>query len=182
MSLWKLLLWNFDKQTWKKIIQTSGMIENFLFLYMAKTFFILLWWQILPFARTENFDTTQPWQKLWSKFVNWILWKSEREQDGHGNNSQRSWQEAENRQRKKFWQCVYAALSLTCVSVFIAILLFLFFIFHNLDNKPWTSIFPNLFYENNWRKEEKTLQYFYLSDDIFLINMNLLNFEMNFPD
>jgi len=73
----------------------------------------------------------------------------EREPDEHGKSYQRVWQEAENRQRKKFWQCVYAALSLTCVSVFIAILLFLFFIFHNLDNKPWTSIFPNLFYENN---------------------------------
>ena len=116
--------------------------------------------------------TLQLWQILWNNFVNWILWKSEREPDGRGKNSQRALQEAENRQQKRFWQCVYAALSLTCVSVFIAILLFLFFIFHNLDNKPWTSIFPNLFYENNWRKEEKTLQYFDLSDDIFLMNHN----------
>ena len=111
--------------------------------------------------------TLQLWQILWNNFVNWILWKSERELDGRGKNSQRALQEAENRQQKRFWQCVYAALSLTCVSVFIAILLFLFFIFHNLDNKPWTSIFPNLFYENNWRKEEKTLQYFDLSCNIF---------------
>ena len=115
--------------------------------------------------------TLQLWQILWNNFVNWILWKSEREPDEYGKNSQRAWQEAENRQRKRFWQCVYAALSLTCVSVFIAILLFLFFIFHNLDNKPWTSIFPNLFYENNWRNEENTLQYFDLSSDIFLINV-----------
>ena len=118
--------------------------------------------------------TLQLWQILWNNFVNWILWKSEREPDEHSKNSQRTWQENENRQRKRFWQCVYAALSLTCVSVFIAILLFLFFIFHNLDNKPWTSIFPNLFYENNWRKEEKTLQYFDLSSDIFLMNLNEL--------
>ena len=126
--------------------------------------------------------TLQLWQILWNNFVNWILCKSEREPDGRGKNSQRALQEAENRQQKRFWQCVYAALSLTCVSVFIAILLFLFFIFHNLDNKPWTSIFPNLFYVNKWRKNEKTLRYFDLSCNIFLIKMKLLNFEINFLD
>ena len=124
---------------------------------------------------------TLPWH--FSHFeMNLIVQISEREPDGRGKNSQRAWQEAENRQQKRFWQCVYAALSLKCVSVFMATPLFLFFIFHNLDNKPWTSIFPNLFYENNWRKEEKALQYFDLSGDIFLINIKLLNFEINFLD
>ena len=58
--------------------------------------------------------------------INLIVQKSERESGGRGKNSQRALQDADNRQQKRFWQCVYAALSLTCVSVFIAILLFRF--------------------------------------------------------
>ena len=68
--------------------------------------------------------------------INLIVQKREREPDGRGKNSQRVWQEAENRQRKRFWQCGYAAISL----------------------------------------------YFDLSGNIFLIKMQLLNFEINFPD
>ena len=146
------------------------MVWKILFFYYGKNIvnFSYCWTMIVVmanFAICKNWKfwyyTLQLWQILWNNFVNWILWKSEREPDGRGKNSRRALQEAENRQRKRFWQCVYAALSLTCVSVFIAILLFLFFIFHNLDNKPWTSIFPNLFYENNWRKKEKNFTVFW---------------------
>ena len=124
--------------------------------------------------------TLQLWQILWNNFVNWILWKSEREPDEHGKSYQRVWQEAENRQRKKFWQCVYAALSLTCVSVFIAILLFLFFIFHNLDNKPWTSIFLTSF--TKMIEEKKKKLYNILTCPVTFFSwtlMNFLNFEIN---
>ena len=73
--------------------------------------------------------------------------RGKNETGGNAQNNQRqACPEAENK-RKKFWQCIYAAVSLICVGVFIAILLFLFFIFHDVDNKPWTSIFSKLFYE-----------------------------------
>ena len=70
----KLLLWTFDKQTWKKIIQTSGMIENPLFLLWQKhcKFFILLWWQILSLARTENFDTTHCSSDKYYEIILWL--------------------------------------------------------------------------------------------------------------
>ena len=37
--------------------------------------------------------------------INLIVQKSKRESDGRGKNSQRAWQEADNRQQKRFWQC-----------------------------------------------------------------------------
>ena len=41
----------------------------------------------------------------------------------------------------KMCQCINATLSLASLAFFVTILLVLFFIFHNVDNKPWTSIF-----------------------------------------
>lgn len=49
----------------------------------------------------------------------------------------------------RFWQIVNACISFISLSVFVSILLVLFFIFHNVDNKPWTSIFTNLFTDND---------------------------------
>ena len=63
--------------------------------------------------------------------INLIVQKSERGPDGRGMNIQKAWQEAEKRQQKRFWQCVYAALSLTCVTVFMAIFLFRYQIFQS---------------------------------------------------
>ena len=50
----------------------------------------------------------------------------------------------QKKRRVLIWQCVNAVLSFISLSVFISILLFLFIVFHNVDNKPWTSIFTRM--------------------------------------
>ena len=49
------------------------------------------------------------------------------------------------RKRERLWQCLNAICSLVSLAIFISILLGLFLIFHNVDNKPWTSIFTRYF-------------------------------------
>ena len=78
---------------------------------------------------------------------NSLLCRDETESNGHHKKIRRTYIEAGNK-KKKIWQCFYAAVSLICVSVFAGILVFLFLIFHNLDNKPWTSIFYNDFLDD----------------------------------
>lgn len=53
--------------------------------------------------------------------------------------------EKSKQKQARIWQMVNACISFISLSVFITILLVLFLIFHNVDNKPWTSIFTNLF-------------------------------------
>ena len=54
-----------------------------------------------------------------------------------------------SQKRISIWPYLNAAFSLMSLSLFIGLFWLIFFIFHNVDNKPWTSIFTRLFNDDN---------------------------------